>query len=68
MYRRDRGTRGGGVLAYVTEDIISMRRHDLEVTDIEALWIEVRMRRKRILICNIYRPPNAQSTWMDIWE
>ena len=65
MYRRDRGTRGGGVLAYVTEDIISMRRHDLEVTDIEALWIEVRMRRKRILICNIYRPPNAQSTWMD---
>ena len=40
-----------------------MRRYDLEVTDIEALWI--RIRRKRILICKIYRPPNAQSTWMD---
>lgn len=50
---------------YVTEDIVSIRRHDLEVTDIEALWIEVRIRRRRILICNTYRPPNAQSAWMD---
>ena len=34
MYRRDRGTRGGGVLVYVTENSVSRRRYDLEVANI----------------------------------
>ena len=43
MYRRDRGRRGGGVMVYVPENICTRRRHDLESTDVEALWIEARI-------------------------
>ena len=62
MYRRDRGRRGGGVMVYVPENICTRRRHDLESTDVEALWIEARILGRKVLICNVYRPPDAQSS------
>ena len=65
MYRRDRDRRGGGVAVYVSEDVKSVRRQDLEDVEIEALWIEVRLKGLRVLICNVYRPPNMQAAWMD---
>ena len=65
MYRKDRNRRGGGILVYVSEDVLSVRRWDLEDQAIEALWIEVKMRKRRVLICNLYRPPGAPMVWMD---
>ena len=43
----------------------SIRRQDLEVADLETLWIEMRLRKAKILICNLYRPPDAKVSWMD---
>ena len=63
MYRKDRNRRGGGILVYVSEDVLSVRRWDLEDQAIEALWIEVKMRKRRVLICNLYRPPGARYGW-----
>ena len=37
MYRKDRNRRGGGILVYVLEDVLSVRRWDLEDEAIEAL-------------------------------
>ena len=36
--------------------------------DVEALWIEASLKRRKILVCNVYRPPDSQSTWMDSLE
>ena len=29
------------------------------------VWIQVKMRRRQVLIGNVYRPPGARDTWMD---
>ena len=65
-HRRDRGSgRGGGLLVYVSECVTSIRQSDLEDTDLEILWIEVKLRKTKLLICNVYRPPDAKASWMD---
>ena len=65
MYRRDRDRRAGGVAVYVSEDVKSVRKRDLEDVEIESLWIEVRLKGLRALICNVYRLLNVQAAWMD---
>ena len=49
----------------VSEDVKCVRRQDLERNWIEALWLEVKLRRKQLLVCNIYRPPDAKAEWME---
>ena len=49
--RRGGGGGGGGIMVYVSEDVRSLRRWDLEDEGIEALWIEVK---KRLVL--IYPP------------
>ena len=68
MYRRDRGSRGGGVLVYVTDKCHSRRRKDLEEDGVEILWLEVRMNQRTLLLGNMYRPPNATSSVLDSLE
>lgn len=46
--RRDRGTRGGGVLVYIPESCHSWRRRNLEDNSIEAVWNELHLRRKDV--------------------
>ena len=64
-FRKDRNKRGGGIMVYVSEDVKCVRRQDLERNWIEALWLEVKLRRKQLLVCNIYRPPDAKAEWME---
>ena len=64
-YRRDRAGRGGAVIVYVSDDVKGMRRHDLENDEMEVVWIQVKMRRRQVLVGNVYRPPGARDTWMD---
>ena len=56
---------GGGVMVYVSNDVKAVRRGDLEEVGIEALWIEVKTSKKRMLVCNVYRPPDAKVEWID---
>ena len=67
-YRRDWGSRGGGVLVYVTDKCRSMRRNDLEEDEVEILWVEVRMNQRTLLLGNMFRPPNATSSVLDSLE
>ena len=61
IYRRDRTNKsGGGVMAYINDDLNAKRRTDLESQELEVIWFEVcPFKSKRsLLIGSIYRPPS----------
>ena len=61
-FRRDReGDNHGGVCVYVTESIFSKRRQDLELPNLECVWVEIKTHSKKLLIGTFYRPPNAPN-------
>lgn len=64
LFRRDRGTRGGRILVFVSSCCRSWRRRDLEMDGVEAIWMEVHSKGKTMLVCNIYRPPNSSAAAM----
>ena len=68
-FRRDRtilnGPTGyGGVLAWVHDTIACKWRIDLELQNIEAMWLEIRSKNNKFLLCVAYRPP----TYHDFWD
>ena len=65
IFRRDRSTdRWGGVLVYVKDSLSVSRRHDLEVNGIESIWLEVRVKKKPILIGTFYRSPGSPVSYL----
>ena len=57
-FRKERKS-GGGVLAFINNNLCSRQRNDLENEDLEILWFEVcpfKSKRSRIIIGSIYRP------------
>ena len=57
-----KSTKGGGVGAYISSSVPYHRRLDLELDDIECLWIEVLFpKSKGFLIGFIYRPPDLSK-------
>lgn len=67
--RRDRvGKAGGGVITYLSETVNYKRRRDLENSDIETIWLEILVpNSKSFLYCSAYRPPSANTTWVDLF-
>ena len=56
-HRTDRCDRAdGGVIVYVRYSFSCRRRHDLEIRGLEAVWVEILAKTKRILIGGFYRP------------
>lgn len=54
---------------YYRQSLCLTRRTDLEISDIETIWAEVTLpSTKPFLICSVYRPPNACSNWIDLFE
>ncbi|XP_057299458.1 uncharacterized protein LOC130630077 [Hydractinia symbiolongicarpus] len=52
--------KGGGVATYISEQLTWKRREDLEVNDIECIWLEIFPKNaKSFLICCMYRPPDS---------
>ncbi len=65
-HRLDRqGRIGGGVAIYVRDSLTSIRRHDLEIANLEAVWVEIKLKTKSILVGGFYRPPNSNSDYLD---
>jgi len=55
----------GGVAIYVNESIAFKRRQDLELNNVECIWIEVfPSKNKSILFGVFYRPPSADRSYM----
>jgi hypothetical protein len=48
-FRKDGGgdKKGGGIVVYVKDNIYTMRRFDLEIQDIEVIWIQLKICNKR---------------------
>lgn len=65
LFRRDRNRSGGGMLVYVPEHIKAVRREELEVDEVEVLWIEIKIGNMAVLVCNVYRPPDTRAAWME---
>ena len=53
-YRKDRTNHGGGILTYVSNQIIHKHRPDLEIFCQESIWIECRLNKQTYLIGNFY--------------
>ena len=59
-FRRDRiGDSHDGVIVYVKRGIPCKHRLDLELVNIEFVWIEIIVKNKKLLIGTFYRPPTA---------
>ena len=60
---------GGGVILYFRNTLTCKRRNELEVSKLETLWAEVVLpSAKLFLLCTLYRPPNANADWIDLFE
>ena len=56
-FRGDSESRSGGVAIYVKDSIECARRCNLEVQNLESVWVQINTHSRKILICGIYRPP-----------
>ena len=67
-YRPERKDRDldthGGVMLYVKEGLHYTRRDDLELQNIENVWIKLANSHKRILLGLFYRPPNSDAAYL----
>ncbi len=62
--RKDRvGDRHGGVIVYIRDSLFHKRRLDLEIANIESIWIEVVSNKKHFLFGVFYRPPNSNALY-----
>ena len=75
IHRRDRigklgtGGGGGGLLIYSSKELNTIRRDDLQMQEIEAIWIDpVNNYRQPLLIGYIYRPPNSRADCVTKFE
>ena len=66
-YRRDRPDNSGygGLLVWVSQQLAAKRRTNLEIAEIEGLWLEIRAHNNKFLLGTFYRPPNSGATFWD---
>ena len=60
IYRRDRGSRGGGVFIMVKNTILSTREEDLE-TNCEIVWCKINIQRSKTLFVGAYYRPHEND-------
>ena len=66
IYRKDRESRGGGVLLAVKSNISCFRRRDLEESDCELLWGEVPFKDSSWYFVRVfYCPPSSDLTYLE---
>ena len=62
IYRKDRNSRGGGIMFYVRSDLPQRIRPDLECninSEVEHLVLEVILRKEKFIFILMYSPPNV---------
>ena len=73
FFRKDRAATqnktGGGLIMYFKNSFVCARRTEFEISNLETIWAEVKLpNAKPFLLCTVYRPPNAKSEWVDLFE
>ena len=65
VFRRGRiGDSHGGVCVYVNNNLHMRRRNDLELQNLECVWVEITTHCNKVLIGTFYRPPNLPNDTM----
>ena len=66
--RKDRedGTAWGGVAIYVRNNLICKPRPDLDVPELEAIWVETKLNQETFLVGSFYRAPDALVRYWDL--
>lgn len=60
---------GGGIILYFRNSLKYKRRPEYEISNIETVWSEIELpNAKPFLLCSVYRPPSALSSWIDLLE
>ena len=60
---------GGGLILYFRNNINCKHRPEFEISKIETIWTEISLpNSKPFLLCTTYRPPDAKSNWIDLFE
>lgn len=69
-FRKDNTSNGGGgIIVYVRKELMAKRRVDLEVNNVECLWVEITPKKgKSFLIGNLYRNPAERADWSDRFD
>ena len=66
-FRCDREERlEGGIIIYVRNSYYCKPRNNLEILNLEAVWVEVHIKNKTILVGGFDRPPNAKVEYYDL--
>ena len=53
-------------MIYARDTLLCRRRKDIEITGLEAVWLEVTIKSKKVLVGGIYRPPNSNSDYFNL--
>ena len=62
VFRQDRNRNGGGVAVYARDDLNVVRRLDLEMSGVDAIWVEIFLPKPRgFPLGTFYRPPNSSD-------
>ncbi|MCG8048709.1 MAG: hypothetical protein N0E48_24380, partial [Candidatus Thiodiazotropha endolucinida] len=64
-YRIDNTAHSGGLLVYISINLLCKRRPELEHISIQSIWTEIKFKDSSLILCNIYRPPNTQ---VQLWD
>ena len=63
-FRKDRNKHGGGLLMYVNDEIVCTQQVVPSLpSDIEALFVEINLRKQKWLIAGIYRSPSQDISY-----
>lgn len=60
IYRRDRGSRGGGLCIFA-KVVLNTIRINVKSNAIEQLWINLKYKKESIAVGVVYKPPNQDS-------
>ena len=55
-YRLDRNDKGGGILLYIRDDIPSKMLNSFKLVNMETIFVEINLRKKKWLFCCSYNP------------
>ena len=62
LYRRDRADDNhGDICVYINQSIFSCRRHDLELPQLECVWVQISLHNRKELLGTFYRPPSSNN-------
>jgi hypothetical protein len=67
-FRKDRpDKRGGGVVAFLTDNLVGKQLTEVEPPDIDLMWIEIKLSGKKVIVGVGYRPPHQPKAEVEVF-